>query len=308
MSTLTKVLIVLLTVSSIFLCGTVATYVGSANNYKEMYETANGQLRKAKADVTTMNDEVNQVKSSTEQSKAALQAKIGSLESELITVKGELDQAQNKRDQLLNDVDQLTSRLEALAVTNDKWHVMLQNAQTELTKVNAELTKERSQNKEVTTAILEKMAIIAQLEDQTEELIKEKEQLQSKLVQVLRQFGKTVEKPAPVTTATTMMSAVADKAQSRLPGPSLEPVGAQVKEIGLKGMITQVDLKNSLAEISIGAADGVKEKMKFYATRGDSFICEILILDVYAERAVGFIERVQTPPKSGDSISTSIGS
>jgi hypothetical protein len=48
--------------------------------------------------------------------------------------------------------------------------------------------------------------------------------------------------------------------------------------------------------------------MKFYATRGDSFICEILILDVYAERAVGFLERVQTPPKSGDSISTSIGS
>jgi len=306
-STLTKVLIVLLTVSSIFLCGTVATYVGSANNYKELYETANGQLRKAKADVTAMNEEVNQAKSNTEQTKAALQAKIGSLESELITVKGELDQAENKRDQLLNDVDQLTSKLEALAVTNDKWQVMLQNAQTELTKVNADLTKERSQNKEVTTAILEKMAIIAQLEDQKKELIKEREQLQAKLVQVFRQFGKTVERSTPVVTTTA--SSAADKAQPRLPGPSLEPaVGAQVKEIGLKGVITQVDLKNSLAEISIGAADGVKEKMKFYATRGDSFICEILILDVYAERAVGFLERVQTPPKSGDSISTSIGS
>jgi len=306
-STLTKVLIVLLTVSSIFLCGTVATYVASANNYKELYDTASGQLRKAKADATTMNDEVNQVKTSTEQAKAALQAKIGSLESELITVKGELDQAQNKRDQLLNDVDQLSSKLDALAVTNDKWHEMLQNAQTELTKVNADLTKERSQNKEVTTAILEKMAIIAQLEDQAKELIKEREQLQAKLVQVLRQFGKTLERSAPVTTATTM-PASADKAQPTLPGPSVEPIGPQVKAIGLKGMITQVDLKNSLAEISIGAADGVKEKMKFYATRGDSFICEILILDVYAERAVGFLERVQAPPKSGDSISTSIGS
>ncbi|MBN2269837.1 MAG: hypothetical protein JXN61_04440 [Sedimentisphaerales bacterium] len=308
MSTLTKVLIVLLTVSSIFLCGTVATYVGSANNYKELYQTANSQLGKIKRDIDLKNAEVNEVKSSTEQAKAALQAKIGSLESELITVKGQLDQAENRRDQLLNDVDQLTSKLDALAVTNDKWHVMLQNAQTELTKVNADLTKERSQNKEVTTAILEKMAIIAQLEDQTKELNKEKEQLQSKLVLVLRQFGKTVEKPAPVTTATMMAPAVADKAQPRLPGPSVEPVGTQVKEIGLKGVVTQVDLKNSLAEISIGAADGVKEKMKFYATRGDSFICEILILDVYAERAVGFLERVQTPPKSGDSISTSIGS
>jgi len=303
-STLTKVLIVLLTVSSIFLCGIVVTYVASANDYREKWETADRGLRKARTDVSAANAEANQVKTSTEQAKATLQAKIGSLESDLITVRGELDQAQNRRDQLLNDVDQLTSRLEALAVTNDKWHTMLQNAQTELIKVNAELTKEGSQNKEITTAILEKMAIIAQLEDQAKQLIKEKEQLQVKLVQVLRQFGKTVGRSTPVTTS----ASIRDKAQPRLPAPSQASVGTQVKEIGLKGVITQVDLKNSLAEISIGAADGVKEKMKFYTTRGDSFICEILILDVYAERAVGFLERVQTPPKSGDSISTSIGS
>ena len=72
--------------------------------------------------------------------------------------------------------------------------------------------------------------------------------------------------------------------------------------------MTQVDLKNSLAVISIGAADGVKEKMRFYVTRGDAFICEILILDVDAERAVGFLERVQTPPKVRDSVSSNIGS
>ncbi len=304
MSTLTKVLIILLSVSSIFLCGIVATYVASANDYKEKWETADRGLRKARTDVIAANDEVNQVKNSTEQAKATLLAKIGSLESDLITVRGELSQAQLERNQLLNDVAKYASETEALAKTNDKWQTMLQNAQTELFKVNTELTTKGSQNKEITTAILEKMAIIAQLEDQAKQLISEKEQLQVKLVQVLRQFGKTVGRPTSPTTS----SSTRDKAQSRLPGPSLGPVGTQVKEIGLKGVITQVDLKNSLAVISIGAADGVKEKMKFYATRGDSFICEILILDVSAERAVGFLERVQTPPKSGDSISTSIGS
>jgi len=302
-STLTKVLIVLLSISSIFLCGIVATYVASANDYKEKWETADDGLRTAKKDVIAANEEVNQTKTGTEQAKATLLATIGRLETELIDVKGDLDLVQTKRNQLGNDVDQLTSQLEALVKTNGEWQTMLQNAQTELVKVNADLIKERSQNKEVTTAILEKMAIIAQLEDQAKQLTSEKEQLQIKMVQVLRQFGKTVGRPTPVTT-----SASRDKAQSRLPGPSLAPVGTQVKEIGLKGVITQVDLKNSLAVISIGAAEGVKEKMKFYATRGDAFICEILILDVSAERAVGFLERVQTPPKSGDSISTSIGS
>ena len=45
MSTLTKILIVLLTLSSIFLCGIVVTYVSNAHNYKEMYTN----LRNAKS-------------------------------------------------------------------------------------------------------------------------------------------------------------------------------------------------------------------------------------------------------------------
>ena len=302
MSTLTKVLIVLLTVSSIFLCGIVATYVANADNYKEMYTSRNTEIQQAKAAQRKANDDYNALKDAVQQEKAALQAEIGALENDIVALNGELRQAQIKRDQLLNDVDQATSALEALEVTNDKWHGMLQNAQTELTKVNAELTKERSQNKEVTTAILEKMAIIAQFQDQTKQLLKEKEQLQAKLVEVLRQFGKTVARPKPVPSTTR------DKAQvSPLP-PRPAAADANVKEIGLKGLVTQVDLKNSLAVISIGAADGVKEKMRFYVTRGDAFICEILILDVDAERAVGFLERVQTPPKVRDSVSSNIGS
>ena len=39
MSPLTKILIVLLTLSSIFLCGIVVTYVGNADNYKEQYKS-----------------------------------------------------------------------------------------------------------------------------------------------------------------------------------------------------------------------------------------------------------------------------
>ena len=37
MSTLTKVLIVLLTIASIFLCGIVVTYVSNAENYRQRF-------------------------------------------------------------------------------------------------------------------------------------------------------------------------------------------------------------------------------------------------------------------------------
>jgi septal ring factor EnvC (AmiA/AmiB activator) len=293
-----------LSVASIFLCGIVATYVANADNFKEKYEAANTRLGRADADVTAANDEVNRLKASTEQDKGNLQAEIGRLKSELASVQGELTQAENKRDQLQNSVDQLTSQVEAQGVTNAKWQDMLKAAEAELMKVNAELTKLGSQNKQVTAAILEKMAIITQLEAQAQELTKENEKLQAALVQVWRNYNKTVGRSPTITDTIPGMG----KAQPQLPAPRVEPVSPEIRELGLKGVVSQVDLKNSLAEISIGAADGVKDKMKFYATRGDAFICEILILDVYAERAVGFLERVQSPPKAGDSVSTSLGS
>ena len=48
MSTLTKVLIVLLTVFSIFLCGIVVTYVANADNQKKIAQDATRDLRAAR--------------------------------------------------------------------------------------------------------------------------------------------------------------------------------------------------------------------------------------------------------------------
>jgi hypothetical protein len=74
----------------------------------------------------------------------------------------------------------------------------------------------------------------------------------------------------------------------------------------LKGLINQVDLNNSLATITIGSADGVQKKMKFHVTRGNLFICDLRIIDVDTDKAVGIMELVQMPPKVGDKVSTSL--
>ena len=44
--------------------------------------------------------------------------------------------------------------------------------------------------------------------------------------------------------------------------------------------------------------------MRFHVTRGDEFICDILILDVEVEKAVGILEMVQDRPKVGDNATT----
>ncbi len=70
-----------------------------------------------------------------------------------------------------------------------------------------------------------------------------------------------------------------------------------------------MNLESSLAEISIGAASGVKANMKFHVTRADKFICDIVILDVEPEKAVGTLELMdvtQEQPKAGDNVSTNL--
>ena len=78
------------------------------------------------------------------------------------------------------------------------------------------------------------------------------------------------------------------------------------KDIGLKGLVTAVDLKNSMASISIGTADGVKEGMTFHVTRGNTFICDILIIEVDVEMAIGVLDLVVQQPRVGDNASTNL--
>jgi beta-lactamase regulating signal transducer with metallopeptidase domain/type II secretory pathway component GspD/PulD (secretin) len=79
-----------------------------------------------------------------------------------------------------------------------------------------------------------------------------------------------------------------------------------ISAIGLEGVITAIDSKNSLVEISIGSADGVKQNMKFHVIRGDQFICDILVLGLDNAKAVGILDLVQQQPKIGDKVSTNL--
>jgi len=138
--------------------------------------------------------------------------------------------------------------------------------------------------------LLEKMSIITQLQQTSKQLVEEKQELQAKLNQLLRQYGKVIAPPQPVTAVTEPVRVA--------PPPT--------RDIGLNGRVTALDLENSLAEISIGSANGVKTEMKFHVTRGDKFICDILILDVAPERSIGILERIQENPKVGDSAGTNL--
>jgi chromosome segregation ATPase len=290
LSTLTKILIVLLTLSSIFLCGIVVTYVANADNYRQKYNDIradNDSLSKKVEDLTKqINEKIEQKK----QTENKLNSEISSLKAEKGELQTSLDNAEREKAALLQKVNSWTSITKDFYETTDKQGQLLKNTLEELSKVQAEQIRQHKELNETTAALEEKMAIIETLDAENKRLLEEKTELQNKLDRFLQPIGKTAGETTPVTPEEE----------------AAQPAATEEREIGLQGQVTAVDLKNSMATISIGSADGVKEGMKFHVTRGEEFLCDILIVDVDTEEAVGILELVQQQPNVGDTVSTNL--
>ena len=294
MSTLTKVLIVLLTIASIFLCGIVVTYVANADDYKQQYDNLNNSYQAAKKNEDNAKTQLNNTIEEKDRDTEKLGEQIASLEEQINKLKSDLTTAGIDRDDANRKVNNWAAIVMDFSKTMENYEKLTKDALKERDLKEAELIKQDKELKDTTAALMENMAIVKQLQEGSKRLLEEKTELQNKLDQYLRQYGKAIAEPMPVT---AIQEAV-----------SLAP---PTKDIDLNGSITEVDLKNLLAEISIGTADGVKEGMRFHLTRGDNFICDIVILDVWPEKAVGWIELLQedqpqNQPKIDDKVSTNL--
>ena len=293
MSTLTKVLIVLLTVASIFLCGIVVTYVANADNYKEKFDNLNSRYQAAKKNEDNAKTQLNETIEEKDRDAAKLGQQIASLEEQISKLDIALKTAEGERDDANRKVNNWAAIVMDFSKTMENYEKLVKNALAERDLKEAELIKQDKELKDTTAALMENMAIVKQLQDESKRLLEEKTELQNKLDQYLRQFGKAIGEPMPVTTIQEAVS-----------------LAAPTRDIDLHGSITEVDLKNLLAEISIGTADGVKEGMRFHLTRDDKFICDVVILDVWPERAVGWIELLQDQPQNqpqiNDKVSTNL--
>ena len=293
MSTLTKVLFVLLTLASIFLCGIVVTYVANAVDYKEKYESQNSRYQSAIQRADNAESHFNRLKEETDQANLELNNRLAALEQRISSLNADLKKSQTERDLARRLKDGRDEEVAAFAKTVEVNNQLRAAAETEFQQTQADLIQEKAEHEQTTDALMTKMAIIEDQGAKLKQLLEEKTELQNRLNQTLQQYGKITAPAEPVT---------AMKKPPRVAPP--------VKDIDLQGVITDVDLQERLAEVSIGTADGVKEGMRFHTIRGDQFICDIVILDVLPEKATGWLELVedgvQNQPKVNDKISTNL--
>ncbi|UCD52133.1 MAG: hypothetical protein JSW27_05750 [Phycisphaerales bacterium] len=291
MSTLTKVLIVLLTVFSIFLCGIVVTYVANAENQRGRADTLKRDLDSAEQLQKNAERELSDEKGKFEVAGRELEAKMKKLQKDLSTLEGNLDAITRENAQLVQQITAMGASVEQANALQASQMQQAQAAQQDVVALQADQTRLDTELKETNQLLIEKMAVVAQLEAKNKQLIEANQELESRLNQYLRPSGRAAVTPQPVTAAPAVVQPAA---------PST------AKDIGLNGRVTDVDMRNALAEISIGAAAGVKPDMKFHVTRGQQFVCDILILDVDADKAVGVLDLVQSTPQAGDVCATNL--
>ena len=113
MSPLTKILIVLLTISSVFLCATVVSYVASATDYKQESGTLDTQLRAAKQKVKGIEKDWEQTKDKFQREQKNLEGQITALKAEFSQIKIELGTPQKPNVDTLqpNHMDLIPTRV-----------------------------------------------------------------------------------------------------------------------------------------------------------------------------------------------------
>jgi len=289
LSTLTKVLIVLQVVVALVLCGLVVTYVATSDNYKKMFEDERSRASKANQEKQLAQHEFEQFKAAKEQDLARLTQQFGEQKDSISKLTNDLAVSERTKAQLSNDLAAKDATIQTANTLANQQTELYAKAKEQLDALRAEQVKKDGQLKEINDALVEKMGIITTQTEQVKRLTEEKTDLQAKLEQALRQYGKALVPPV-----------------STQPPPVVQQMGPVVRDIGLKGVITRVDLDSSLVELSIGSADGVRQEMKLYVTRGSQFICNVLIMEVEAKKAVGLLDLVQQTPRIGDVVTTNL--
>ncbi len=279
LNSLTKVLVVLLSLFSIFLCGTIVVYIGNANNYKELYEGEKGTnqaIRDSEANLRTLFNEKN-----TEMKRQvdSLNEDIREMGDERSAMEVKFRNSERSNRDYESRISNWAGVLEGLQTTIANMTMSQRLTQDELDMSRTDLVKLQKELNEITASFYERVVQMQQLEADKRRLLEKLTYIEGKRVQ-----------PVVAERTVTMKKAAA---RSVLSVPT---------SLVINGLIS--DVSPTMVTVSVGSADGVKKGMTFYVTRGDNFICDVIITDVETDKAVGVLELIEAQPRIGDNVST----
>ncbi len=285
MSTLTKILIVLLSLFSIFLCGTVVTYVGNANSYKALYEKAQGEMTVLAAEKASAQRQYSERAQEVAKLRNDLNQSIQLLESEKSKLMADLRSAERASLQYQARADSWQGILAGNEQTIGNLVLSLEAAREGLDKVRKDDIQESKEFNELTARLYETIVQLQTLQADKRRLLEAKSGLEEQLKQAAG--GRAA--------VENVVTPVKGSARAAVTMP---------ETTDLKGLVTEVG--ETLVSVSIGSADGVEQNMIFHVTRGDDFICNVVITHVDTNKAAGVLDLKLDQPRIGDTVSTKL--
>ncbi len=285
MSTLTKFLVVLLSLFSIFLCGMLIVYVGNSNNYKDMYENEKDLRITAEAEMANAKNQYDEQVRKAAELKAQLEQEIQQLEIENNTLAADKQKFERLAQQYQNQSDSWKGVMAGFEQSVRNLQASLEQTQTQLDDARAQNIDDRKELNQITADLYEKIVQMQDLEAERRRLLEQKTALEQQLT-----TGPMAMRPVDTVPVTP-------RNQTAAPTP-------MVSSSDIQGLVTAVG--ESMVQLSVGSADGVKPHMVFHITRGDRFLCDVVVTDVDINKSAGVLELVQQRPQVGDTASTQL--
>lgn len=283
MSILTKVLAVLLSVFSLLLAGMFVVFVGNTSNYKEAYEKQVSAYEVLEGDLAKAVDQYNIQVNKSLKLEEQLQQEVQALQADKNQLAGDLRKSERLAQKSQADADSWKGVMTGFEQS-------VRNLQDSLNQTQEELDLARSSGIKSEKEITQLMADLHEKIVQLQSLEAERRRLLEKL--------KTLEGLAASTRRTAKIIPVT-------PEPNRTAVPATTAPAGdVKGLVVEVE--QNLVTLSVGSTDGVKEKMVFHITRGDRFLCDVIVTHVDVNRCAGVLDLVQQAPQVGDTASTQL--
>jgi len=264
----------------------VVTFVGNTTNYKEKFAQQESVNRVIQADLAAKDEQFNaQVKKIAEMQKE-YEADLQAHESDKNKLASDLRTAQRLAQQYQAQADSWKGVLAGFEQSVRNLQASLSQTQGQLDQARAQGIKDQKELNQITADLYEKIVQLQSMEAERRRLLEQKTELEKQLAS-----GGRTQVSASAVPVTPLNRTASPAAAS--------PAGSNVK-----GLITNVD--RNMVTLSVGSADGIREDMVLHITRGDRFLCDVVVTNVDINQSAGVLELVQQQPQVGDTASTQL--
>lgn len=265
----------------------VIAFVAMSDNYKDMYKNEQNLRSVAQSDAANVKNQADEQLKKSAEVKAKLETEIQNLEVEKNGLEADKQKFERLAQQYQNQSDSWKGVMAGFEQSVRNLQASLEQTQKQLDDSRSQNIQDRKDLNQITADLYEKIVQLQDLEAERRRLLEQKTSLEEQLSSAASTAPIKPVEAAPVTPLN----------QTASPTP-------MITSANIKGLVTAVG--ESMVQLSVGSADGVKPNMVFHVTRGDRFLCDVTVTDVDVNKCAGVLELVQQRPQVGDTASTQL--